>query len=457
MVHFGETLKEHIARCKECKAENYVDYEYMKDLIYKGASAREFQEAYHTELHKVSSGLSTSAAQVDPKYLKINRTALDKITKKFDKVRKAKLRGLNREVANETLRLGLQTLPIDELPLLDDDLVDGAEHAAAPKLSSSMVFTAGAISGIISRTSTAPFDRVKILLQADPSKNSGKPRIPHGSGSIRAACHLVYKDAGIRGFWRGNLANVLKVTPESATKFYLYDLTTGTLFRGKEQLALTDRFTAGCIAGALSQLVVYPLDVTKTRLAASRSGQYRGIWDCISSTVRHEGFMALYKGVRPAVAAIVPAAGVDLAVYNTLREQYCDWREDRFKRELEQRTLDILQEPTRNDIELPKAPSPSPPIAWTLAFGAMSATSGAVVAYPLTLIRTKLIAQGMPGHPVQYTGALDCARQIYQIGGVKAMYRGIAPALMKAVPAVSIGYGAFEAAKILLQHTSLSA
>lgn len=178
-----------------------------------------------------------------------------------------------------------------------------------------MVFCSGAISGIVSRTSTAPFDRVKILLQADKVKRDGRPRIPHGTGSIQRVCKFVYKDAGIRGFWQGNLANVLKVAPESATKFFLYDLTTQSLFEHKSKLALADRLTAGCIAGAVSQLVVYPLDVTKTRLAAANSGQYDGIWHCISKTVRREGFLALYKGVRPALAAIMPASAVDLAVY----------------------------------------------------------------------------------------------------------------------------------------------
>lgn len=70
----------------------------------------------------------------------------------------------------------------------------------------------------------------------------------------------------------------------------------------------------------------------------------------------------------------------------------------------------------------------------------------------------------------QYRGAIDCFRQIYAAGGFRALYRGLgesfrfcagqssilrsrpsAPALMKAVPAVSIGYGAFEAAKVLMQ------
>lgn len=239
-------------------------------------------------------------------------------------------------------------------------------------LSSTTVFLAGAISGIVSRTSTAPFDRIKILLQADGTTKKGNPRVAPGSGLIRRTCQYVYKDGGIRGFWRGNLANILKVTPESATKFYLYDYTMRTLYGNKEQLAATDRLTAGCIAGAVSQLVVYPLDVTKTRLAASKSGQFKGIWHCIQMTIRHEGYSAMYKGVRPALAAIIPASGVDLAVYNTLRERYGEREEAAFQRLLESRTMDILQEPDRVDIDLPPPPRSAPPIAWTLAFGAVS-------------------------------------------------------------------------------------
>eukprot|EP00035_Acanthoeca_spectabilis_P040015 m.66767 g.66767 ORF g.66767 m.66767 type:complete len:79 (-) comp9830_c0_seq4:5287-5523(-) len=61
----------------------------------------------------------------------INRTALDKISKKFDKVQKSKIRYMNREVTNETIRLRLRMLPIDELPSIDDDLVDRDRTTAA--------------------------------------------------------------------------------------------------------------------------------------------------------------------------------------------------------------------------------------------------------------------------------------------------------------------------------------
>merc|ERR1712196_264982 len=121
----------------------------------------------------------------------------------------------------------------------------------------------------------------------------------------------------------------------------------------------------------------------------------------------------------------MPAAGIDLAVYNTLRVKYIEYasRQESAK----QSTIQM-------------------PIYLALLFGAMSATCGAVTAYPLTLVRTRLIAQGMPGRPIKYTGPIHCIRKILAKSGPRGLYRGLIPALLKAIPAVSIGYGAFEAA-----------
>ena len=125
-------------------------------------------------------------------------------------------------------------------------------------------------------------------------------------------------------------------------------------------------------APELPTIARYPLDVTKTRLAASKAGQYTGILDCMTSTVRGEGFLALFKGVRPALAAIIPASGVDLAVYNTLREAYCEKAEARYQTELEQRTMEILQAGEADSgLELPPSPLGHPPISFTLGFGAV--------------------------------------------------------------------------------------
>merc|ERR1712232_268334 len=111
---------------------------------------------------------------------------------------------------------------------------------------------------------------------------------------------------------------------ESAVKFYVYDMVKATTSSYDLKFAVSERLIAGSIAGGVSQFVVYPLDVTKTRLAVSPAGTYRGIWHCIHSTFVNESVRGLYKGLGPALLAIVPASGIDLAVYNTLRARYME-------------------------------------------------------------------------------------------------------------------------------------
>lgn len=74
------------------------------------------------------------------------------------------------------------------------------------------IFLSGAIAGCISRTTTAPLDRLKVIMQA------GK-----GDATIVNMCKYMYQEGGFLGFWRGNGINCVKIAPESAAKFLCYD------------------------------------------------------------------------------------------------------------------------------------------------------------------------------------------------------------------------------------------
>ena len=74
------------------------------------------------------------------------------------------------------------------------------------------IFLSGAIAGCVSRTTTAPLDRLKIIMQA------GK-----GDATIVNMCRYMYNEGGLIGFWRGNGINCVKIAPESAAKFLCYD------------------------------------------------------------------------------------------------------------------------------------------------------------------------------------------------------------------------------------------
>eukprot|EP00835_Amoeboradix_gromovi_P005349 NODE_494_length_7750_cov_0.325317.p2 type:complete len:309 gc:universal NODE_494_length_7750_cov_0.325317:1893-967(-) len=203
----------------------------------------------------------------------------------------------------------------------------------------------GSIAGIVSRTCTAPLDRLKIYLQTDPSKSN-----------ISNIIKIIYQENGIRSFWRGNLLNCLKVMPESALKFHFFEYS-------KEILpdVPSSRFLAGSIAGFISQLAIYPLETLKTRYMIAlqqNSKQKASIFD-VAKSVNKFGFFTFYRGAGPALIGIIPYAGIDLGTYESLKGLY------------------------RNITGQP------PMVAGTLGIGMVSASVSASIVYPLNLIRTR--------------------------------------------------------------------
>ena len=83
------------------------------------------------------------------------------------------------------------------------------------------------------------------------------------------------------------------------------------------------------------------------------------------------------------------------------------------------------------------------PVA-TAAIGGFSGAFGATLVYPINLLRTRLQTQGTKEHPRTYTGIVDCTRQTIQGEGVRGLFKGVTPNLIKVVPAVSIVSGPFR-------------
>lgn len=72
---------------------------------------------------------------------------------------------------------------------------------------------AGAVAGAVSRTCTAPLDRLKVFLQVRGSEFN----------SLTLCFRHLLNEGGWRSFWRGNGINVLKIAPETALKFMAYE------------------------------------------------------------------------------------------------------------------------------------------------------------------------------------------------------------------------------------------
>ena len=266
----------------------------------------------------------------------------------------------------------------------------------------------GSVAGGISRTATAPLDRLKTLMQASPP---GQP-----SRGMLAGLRSIYAEGGMGAFFRGNTANVLKIAPETSIKFISFDLLKGCFARDRGNVTVAERFVAGGGAGAIGQVAVYPLEICKTRLAIAAPGVYAGLLDCLRSVVQREGVGALYKGLGTSVIGIVPYAGIDLAVNSALK--------------------DVAS-------RVYSARGEEPGVSAVLACGMISSTMAMLCTYPINLVRTRLQASGMPGTP-EYAGPLDVVRQAVRAGGLSALYQGLLPNLLKVLPATSISYAVYD-------------
>ena len=71
-----------------------------------------------------------------------------------------------------------------------------------------VLFTAGALSGAIGKTLTAPLDRVKLLLQTSGGLQKGAVKQAVRQGGVWQALVAIGRTEGIKGYWKGNLPQV---------------------------------------------------------------------------------------------------------------------------------------------------------------------------------------------------------------------------------------------------------
>ncbi|ORX47049.1 mitochondrial carrier [Hesseltinella vesiculosa] len=329
---------------------------------------------------------------------------------------------------------------------------------------------AGGIAGAVSRTCTAPFDRLKVYLitqtaykgPSAASATCAAARASSGS-TILQAVKNIYGQGGFRAFFVGNGLNVFKIVPESSIKFYVFEtaktvLAELTHSEDKNAIPVGARFIAGGVAGLCSQFCIYPVETLKTRIMSTTAGKPLSAAataaaaanttpaqvnaNCTSASskfigrsvvlstarqmYRSQGIRAFWPGLTLGLLGVFPYQALDMGIYETLKVTYLQY---------------MKQQSRPGDV----APQPNILVLWSC--GMVSGCIGATSVYPLNMIRTRLQAQGTPGHPYRYTSAFDAARKTYQLDGVRGFYRGLGPTLFKVVPSVSISYAIYELSK----------
>ncbi|KAE9615370.1 hypothetical protein Lal_00048476 [Lupinus albus] len=329
----------------------------------------------------------------------------------------------------------------EEAKLAREGVVNKAPSYALSTICKSLL--AGGIAGGVSRTAVAPLERLKILLQVQ------NPHNIKYNGTIQGLKYI-WRTEGLRGLFKGNGTNCARIVPNSAVKFFSYEQASkGILYMyqqqtGNEDAQLTPvlRLGAGACAGIIAMSATYPMDMVRGRLTVQTEKspyQYRGMFHALSTVLREEGPRALYKGWLPSVIGVIPYAGLNFAVYESLK----DWL-------IKSKPFGLVNDSSELSVTT------------RLACGAAAGTLGQTVAYPLDVIRRRmqmvgwnhaasvLTGDGGGKVPLEYTGMVDAFRKTVRHEGFGALYKGLVPNSVKVVPSIALAFVTYEVVKDIL-------
>lgn len=187
-------------------------------------------------------------------------------------------------------------------------------------------FAAGGISGAVSKTVTAPIERVKLVIQtqdANPRIMSGE--VPRYTG-IGNCFTRIASEQGVMAFWRGNGVNIIRYFPTQAFNLAFKDSIKKLFPKYNKNTDFWKFFgtqlASGGLAGACSLTIVYPLDYARTRLASdvgTGKKQFNGLADCLKKTAGGKGgVLSLYNGFAPSVAGIIAYRGSQFGLNDTI-------------------------------------------------------------------------------------------------------------------------------------------
>ncbi|KYR00575.1 mitochondrial substrate carrier family protein [Tieghemostelium lacteum] len=266
-------------------------------------------------------------------------------------------------------------------------------------------------------------------------------------------------------------------------------------------------FIAGSASGVACTLAGHPFDTLKVRLQTEGTkGRFNGLFHCLTTTIKEEGFLGLYKGATPPMigmsiinscmfgamtiikskihtdtttpisipeimlAGAVTGWVVSLVacpietVKSKLQVQY-------FGVKVYNGPIDCIRKtgikglykafiPTGfqrtslwayfggYEFSVRKLRSEDGTISVGRSFlaGGIAGTCFWCTNFPFDVIRSRIMTQPdvKPGEVPRYSGMIDCAKKIYKIDGLKGFWKGFTPCLLRTFPANGATFVAYE-------------
>lgn len=180
---------------------------------------------------------------------------------------------------------------------------------------------AGASSSMVAVTVCYPLDVVRTRL----SSQTGKKQRTYYSGIIDALSKI-WKDEGMRGYYKGLSVAYVSAVPTIALNFAFYDYFL-RLYSSSRMPVTLQSLGAGATAGALASTLIFPMDLLRRQMqmlgVGGRPDVYGSVFDAVSKVYASGqkqnptsswrvffGLREFYRGLLPELIKVTPAVAI---------------------------------------------------------------------------------------------------------------------------------------------------
>jgi len=275
---------------------------------------------------------------------------------------------------------------------------------------------------------------------------------------------------------------------------------------------------AGSFGGAAQVLVGQPLDTIKTRAQIAPKAMFKGPMDILAQTIRKEGFLALYKGMASPLLGIAGVNSLLFAAYAASKrvvspfpdlsiqqialaggmagavnavlaspvEMFKVRMQGQYGSASDKRLRDIAKEMwkewgLRRGImrgywvtvarEIPAYAGfysafefskrqfqgiygQQLPVWALLASGSTGGIAYWLSSYPLDVVKSRIQLRSTPPMSRPWRYILEEIAAVVSEGGVKGLFRGLSPSLLRSIPAAGSTFAAYELTRDFLSEST---
>ncbi|KAJ2295320.1 Carrier protein, mitochondrial [Coemansia sp. RSA 2706] len=257
------------------------------------------------------------------------------------------------------------------------------------------------------------------------------------NGTVAGMRHIAQTE-GPKTLWRGLTPTLVASGPSTVIYFVGYDYLRqwmGRQMKQRERWAPYEKYSslaAGCIARTSAVTAISPLELVRTRMQSSATHDFQTVIGDIRREIHAGGLRILWRGLVPTLWRDVPFSAVYWFGYERWRDAvyqplFGSWGSDGSGR-----------------------------IAVAFCSGASSGVVAAALTTPFDVAKTRRQIQNFShsqSAPAQQK-LPQIVRHIIATDGVKGLFAGLAPRLMKVVPSCAIMISSYELGKMLAVQLS---